>query len=139
MADLKTQKNTSSAAAFIEAVEDESKQADCRILMEIMAAETGEEPAMWGSSIVGFGSYHFKYASGREGDWFLAGFAPRKQALTIYIMDGFSRRDELMGQLGKHSTGKSCLYIKKLDDVDLGVLRELIEESVRHMQEKYPQ
>ena len=98
-----------------------------------MRRVTGDEPAMWGPSIVGFGSYHYKYASGREGDWMKVGFSPRKQQLTLYIMSGFSRFDELMGRLGKHSTGKSCLYIKRLEDVDLGVLEELVRESVAHL------
>ncbi len=94
---------------------------------------TGDEPAMWGPSMVGFGRYHYKYASGREGDWFVAGFSPRKQNLTLYIMSGFSGYDELMARLGKHTTGKSCLYIKRLEDVDLAVLEELIRRSVAHV------
>ena len=92
---------------------------------------------MWGGSIVGFGTYHYKYASGR-GDWMVTGFSPRKQSLTVYIMSGFSRYDDMMGTLGKYKTGKSCLYVKKLTDIDQGVLRELIHESVRYMKEKYP-
>jgi hypothetical protein len=92
---------------------------------------TGEEPAMWGSSIVGFGSYHYVYASGREGDWFLTGFAPRKQALTMYIMSGFSEYDELLEKLGKFKTGKACLYVKKLDDIHLPTLKKLIRQSVK--------
>lgn len=90
---------------------------------------------MWGDSIVGFGHYHYKYASGREGDWMLTGFAPRKRNLTLYIMSGFEEYDDLMQKLGKHSTGKSCLYINKLEDIDLDVLRELVGRSVQHMRE----
>ncbi len=88
---------------------------------------------MWGPSIVGFGTYHYKYASGREGDWFLTGFSPRKQNLTLYIMAGFKRYDELLNKLGKYKTGKSCLYIRNLDDVDVDVLRELVKQSVEHV------
>jgi len=92
------------------------------------------EPEMWGDSIVGFGSYHYKYASGREGDWFITGFSPRKQNLTLYIMSGFDECDQLLNKLGKHSTGKSCLYIKKIEDVDIDVLKELVKKSVGHME-----
>lgn len=93
---------------------------------------------MWGSSIVGFGSYHYQYASGREGDWPIVGFSPRKQNLTLYIMNGFDRYESLLARLGKHKTGKSCLYLNKLEDVDLQLLRELIQESVAYMKNKYP-
>ncbi len=92
---------------------------------------TGEEPTMWGSSIVGFGRYRYKYESGREGEWMITGFSPRKTDLTLYIMHGFERVADLMTRLGKHKTGKSCLYIKKLSDVDLGVLRKIVEKSVK--------
>jgi hypothetical protein len=103
-----------------------------------MKRVTGEEPKMWGSSIVGFGTYHYKYKSGHEGDWFVTGFAPRKQNLTVYIMPGFARYDELMAALGKHKTGKSCLYINKLSDVNLVILEDLVRQSVAFMQEAYP-
>jgi hypothetical protein len=131
MAELKTRKNDASVEAFIDAVDDDTKRQDCRVVIDMMREITGEEPAMWGDSIVGFGSYHYKYASGREGDWLLTGFSPRKQNLTLYIMSGFSDYEALLGKLGKHKTGKSCLYVKRLDDVDLGTLRELIEKSVK--------
>jgi hypothetical protein len=98
-----------------------------------MREVTGVEPVMWGDSIIGFGKYRYKYASGREAEWFLTGFAPRKQSLTLYIMSGFDEYDNLLDQLGKHSTGKSCLYVKKLDDIDMDVLRDLVEQSVDHM------
>lgn len=113
-----------------------SAGADCAKLVEIMGRATGAEPRMWGPSIVGFGSYHYKYDSGREGDWFLTGFSPRKQALTLYIMAGFERYDDLMRRLGRHSTGKSCLYVRRLDDVDLDVLTELVQASVDHVAAK---
>lgn len=100
-----------------------------------MKQVTGEEPEMWGDSIVGFGSYHYKYESGREGDWFVTGFSPRKQNLTLYIMSGFDEYDNLISRLGKYKTGKSCLYIKKIDDVDQDVLQELVKKSVEHMEE----
>jgi hypothetical protein len=106
--------------------------------MELMREVTGEEPTMWGSSIVGFGSYHYKYASGREGDSCLTGFSPRKQNLVLYIMGGFEQYDALMAKLGKHTTGSACLYIKRLSDLDLGVLRELVAESVDHMKRMHP-
>ncbi|MBK5108165.1 MAG: DUF1801 domain-containing protein [Anaerolineales bacterium] len=99
-----------------------------------MKEVTGVEPIMWGDSIIGFGSYHYKYASGREADWFLTGFSPRVQNLTLYIMDGFDEYDALLGKLGKHSTGKSCLYVKRLENIDLDILREMVEKSVAHMQ-----
>ena len=107
--------------------------------LDIMMEVTGEKPKMWGPSIVGFGSYHYVYASGREGDWPLTGFSPRKQALTLYIMAGFGHYDELMSRLGKHKTGKSCLYVKRLSDIDESVLRELIAASVDHMKSTYGQ
>ena len=94
---------------------------------------TGEEPVMWGTSIIGFGSYQYKYASGREGEWFLTGFSPRKQNITLYIMSGFDQYDQLLAKLGKYKTGKSCLYINKINDIDTDVLKELVKQSVEHM------
>jgi hypothetical protein len=133
VAELKTKPNKASVKEFIDSIEDEQKRKDCRAIMKIMKAATGASPRMWGTDIVGYGSYHFKYASGREGDWFQAGFSPRKQNLTLYIMSGFRQHDRLMKQLGKYSTGKSCLYIKRLSDVDSDVLTKLIEGSVRYV------
>jgi hypothetical protein len=133
MAKLKTQKTNASVTAFLKSVADDERRKDCQTLVRIMKRAVGAEPKMWGSSIVGFGHYHYKYASGRENDWFLAGFSPRKQDLTLYIMAGFDRYDALMGKLGKHKTGKSCLYLKRLADVDVAVLEELISASVKHM------
>lgn len=138
MAELKTQKNAASVEEFLNSVENERKRADSFRVLELMREVTGEEPAMWGTSIVGFGSYHYKYASGREGDWFLAGFSPRKQSLTLYIMSGFEEYDALLSKLGKHKTGKSCLYLNKLDDVDEQILRKLVKKSVEHMKATNP-
>jgi hypothetical protein len=104
----------------------------------MMGEITKAKPKMWGSSMVGFGTYHYKYASGREGDWFLTGFSPRKQNLTLYLMAGFGRYDGLMKKLGKYKTGKSCLYVKTLDDIDPSTLKSLIRESVRYMRKLYP-
>lgn len=137
MSELKTRVTDSSVEKFLNSVEDLQREKDSREMLEIMSKVTGEKPKMWGSSIIGFGSYHYKYESGTEGDWFLTGFSPRKQALTVYIMAGFDKYDVLMKKLGKYKTGKSCLYIKKLEDVDKNVLEELIRESVKHMREKY--
>lgn len=132
-AELKTKVNEASVEDFLKTVSHEQIRADCFEIAKLMQQVTKAEPKMWGSSIVGFGSYHYKGASGREGDWMLVGFSPRKQNLTLYIMAGFERYDELMKKLGKFSTGKSCLYIKKLADVDKKVLKELVSESVKFM------
>ena len=131
--ELKTKLNDASVEDFLNTVSDEQIRADCFEIAKMMKQATKAEPKMWGASIVGFGSYHYKGASGREGDWMLVGFSPRKQNLTVYIMAGFERYDELMKKLGKFSTGKSCLYIKKLADVDKKVLKELVSESVQFM------
>lgn len=136
MAELKTRPHDGDVDAFLESVEDETRRRDCRVLLELMRQIIGAEPRLWGPSIVGFGSYHFRYESGREGDWFLAGFSPRKRDLTVYVMAGFARYEELMPKLGKHRTGKSCLYLKKLADVDSDVLEELIRGSVEHLRSK---
>jgi hypothetical protein len=129
MAELKTKKNDDSIENFINSVEDERKRQDCWTILEIMQRLTGLAPAMWGSSIVGFGDYHYKGASGREGDWFMIGFSPRKQALTLYFLLGFTDMPELMSALGKYKTGVGCLYIKRLEDIDLGTLEKLIQAS----------
>ena len=116
--------------SFVASIADESRRQDSRALLELMSEVTGESPRMWGENIVGFGSYHYRYESGREGDWFLAGFSPRKQNLTVYLMSGFDGYGQLLARLGKHKTGKACLYLKRLDDVDRDVLRELVRRSV---------
>ena len=138
MSELKTKRNDGDVRQYLENVPNRRRREDSLVVLELMSEITGEPPEMWGSSIVGFGSYHYRYASGREGDWFLAGFAPRKQALTLYIMPGFDRYAVLMAKLGKYKTGKSCLYVNKLDDVNLEVLKELIAESVETMRRAYP-
>jgi len=134
MAELKTKRNKGDVEAFLNSVADEKKRQDSFTILELMKKVTGKEPAMWGDSIIGFGNYHYKYASGREGDWFLTGFSPRVQNLTLYIMAGFDEYNQLLGKLGKHSTGKSCLYIKKIEDIDINVLKELVKRSVEHME-----
>ena len=133
MAELKTKPNDQNVEAFLNSVEDEDKRQACFTVMEIMEDVTGADAKMWGDSIVGFGTYRYKYASGREGEWMLTGFSPRKRNLTLYIMSGFDEYDQLLDKLGKYTTGKSCLYIKKIEDVDLDVLRELVDQSVKHM------
>ncbi len=138
MAKMKTVPTTANVDAFIAAVEDPQKREDCRTVAAIMAQATGASAQMWGTSIVGFGTYHYRYASGREGDFMEVGFSPRKRALTLYIMAGFSEYGDLLAKLGKHTTGKSCLYIKRLADVDQNVLREMVERSVRHIRDKHP-
>ena len=138
MAENKTQENAASVDDFINGIDNEAKRQDCLTILALFREITGEEPKMWGTSIVGYGNYHYKYKSGREGDFMRIGFSPRKQNLTLYIIPGFGKYDDLMSRLGKHSTGKSCLYIKKLADVDLDVLRELAQQSVDHMATKYP-
>ena len=137
MAKMKTQETGASVAAFLDAVAHDQRRRDCSIVTEIMGRITGCEARMWGPSMVGFGRYHYKYASGREGDWFLTGFSPRKHSLTLYIMPGFADYGDLMSRLGKYKTGKSCLYINKLDDVDLAILEDLIRLSVAFMKRKY--
>ena len=134
-ADNKTQPTNKDVAAFLEQVEPEQKRQDCQAILEMMQQATKADPKMWGDSMIGFGEYHYKYASGREGDWFLTGFAPRKQTISLYIMAGFKRYEELMGKLGKYKTGKSCLYINKLADVDEAVLKELIQLSASYVEE----
>ena len=134
MAELKTKRNQGDVKAFLNSVENDKKRQDSFTILELMKQVTGKQPEMWGDSIVGFGSYHYKYASGREGDWFITGFSPRKQNLTLYIMAGFDEYDQLLGKLGKHSIGKSCLYIKKIEDIDMDVLKELVQKSVKHME-----
>ena len=138
MAENKTKPTVQKVSEFIAGIEDKQKRADCRELMKLMSGITGNRAKMWGASIVGYGKYHYKYESGREGDFFLTGFSPRKQALSLYIVSGFSLNPELMEKLGKYKTGKSCLYVKKLDDVDREVLAQLVEESVAHIRKKYP-
>jgi hypothetical protein len=132
MAEPKTQRNDNSVEDFLNGIADERKRRDAFAIAALMQKATKAKPQMWGSSIVGFGTYRLKYASGREADWPLVAFSPRKQNLTLYISSGFEGRSALLKKLGKHSTGKACLYIKSLDDVDVPTLREMIRRSVAH-------
>lgn len=133
MAELKTQPHAGDVQVYLDSLESAQQRADSYALVDLMRDVTGAEPAMWGDSIVGFGRYRYRYASGREGEWFLVGFAPRKRNMTLYIVAGFDNYADLLAQLGKHTTGKSCLYIKQLADVDTAVLRELVEQSTEHI------
>ena len=131
MAELKTKLNDASIEDFLNTVEDEQKRKDCLEIVKIMKQVTKEEPKMWGPSIIGFGSYHYKYESGREGDMMQIGFSPRKQNITLYVGLGDNTENPLIKKLGKHTTGKGCLYIKKLADVDKKVLQDLITNSYK--------
>lgn len=137
MAELKTKENDGDVLAFINGLENEQRKSDCKELLKLFSEITNESPKMWGASIIGFGSYHFKYESGREGDWFLTGFSPRKNNLSIYIMSGFKEYEGLMKELGKYKTGSSCLYVNKLSDIDAQKLAKLVEKSVKFMKNKY--
>ena len=134
-AELKTKGNDASVTKFLDGVVDEGKRNDCFELLEMMRQITKEKPKMWGSSIVGFGSYHYRGKSGREGDWMLIGFSPRKQNLTLYLMGGFDAHAALLEKLGKFTTGAGCLYVKALEDVDKKVLRKLVQASVKRMKQ----
>jgi len=131
MTELKTRPNTRSVEAFLRRVKDEKRRGDAFSLLRLMREATGTEPEMWGDSIVGFGRYRYRYESGREGEWFLTGFSPRKQNLTLYIMPGYDRYGDLLKKLGKHTKGKSCLYIRSLSDVHLPTLKTLIRRSIK--------
>ena len=133
MSELKTQQTNQSVDEFLLTIPDEQKRRDCATLLELMQEATGSKPVMWSSGIVGFGTYRYRYANGRSGEWLLTGFAPRKQNITLYIMAGFEQYNDLMQRLGTYKTGKSCLYIKRLADVDVAVLKQLVVESARHM------
>ena len=137
MAENKTKPTAASVTAFVDSIDDPRRRADARKVASMMRRATGKRARMWGSSIVGYGTYHYRYESGREGDFMLTGYSPRKQALTVYILAGFDRFGRLMKKLGNYKTGKSCLYIKSLSDVDEKVLEQLIDASVKHMRENY--
>ena len=136
-ANNKTVENDVDVSSFINSVEHDQKRIDSVKIDKLMRNITGESPKMWGDSIIGYGRYHYKYESGREGDLMKVGFSPRKQNLTLYIMPGFDRYEELITQLGKHKAGKSCLYINKLDDVNVDILKTLIKKSYDYMTHKY--
>ena len=135
--ELKTKQNDGSVDAYLSSVANEKRRTDATEVMHIMARVTGFEPKMWGTSIIGFDSYHYKYKSGQEGDWPITAVSARKQALSVYIMPGLKAYADLMGKLGKYKNGVSCLYINKLENVDLGILEELIIRSVADMRERY--
>jgi hypothetical protein len=137
MAEQKTKPTGQSVQGFIGSIADEGVRDDCTELIRIMKNITGEEPTLWGGSIIGFGKYHYKYDSGHEGYSCLTGFSPRKQNISLYVMPGLTDRTNLLSKLGKHKAGKGCLYIKRLSDVDSGVLEMLIKESVSYLKEKY--
>lgn len=137
MAQNKTQPTDQSVKTFIDSLDDQQKIADSYSLVELMKDVTGCDPKMWGPSIIGFDQYHYKYESGREGDFLKVGFSPRKREFSIYLMCNLEKNTDLLNKLGKHRTGKSCLYVKRLEDIDLDVLRELAEKSVRYVDEKY--
>ena len=130
MAELKTQKNDASVETFLNSIEPEQKRQDAFTILDLMRNVTGSEPTMWGPSIIGFGNLHYRYASGREGDWFQAGFSPRKANLTLYLPGGLEIHADLLAQFGKHTSGKGCIYVKKLADVQLDVLKQMLERSI---------
>jgi hypothetical protein len=136
MAENKTKATAKSVPDFLESIEDPGRKQDCLTIAVIMEGLTGSKPKMWGESIVGFGDYRYKYASGREGDWFLVGFSPRKQNLTLYIMGYLEFYTDILEGLGKFKHGKGCLYIKKLEDIDLDVLKSLISISIKRLNEQ---
>jgi nucleoid DNA-binding protein len=133
MAELKTKQTKASVEKFLKGIKDEKKREDSFKILKLMGQITKAEPKMWGPNIIGFGNYHYKYKSGREGDWFLTGFSPRKQSLTLYLMTYLDKHKDLLKKLGKHKTGKGCLYINKLEDVEIKVLKELITTSVKKL------
>ncbi|MEQ1868206.1 MAG: DUF1801 domain-containing protein [Micropepsaceae bacterium] len=137
MAEPQTKPTKSSVDTFINKIPDAQKRADCSLLVGIMSKTTKSDPVMWGASIIGFGSYRYTYESGREGDWPIIGLSPRKQNLTLYIMPGFEEYGDLLEKLGKHTTGKSCLYIKRLSDIDMPTLTKIVTKSIAKMKTKY--
>ncbi|CAN5519558.1 hypothetical protein BH11BAC3_BH11BAC3_13530 [soil metagenome] len=138
MAKNKTTETSNSVAAFIQTVKDETKRNDCISLTEIISKQTGYEPKMWGPSIVGFGSYHYKYESGREGDAPLIGFSPRAVSISLYLSSNFEKREELLGKLGKHKADKACVHIKTVEDIDIKILQKIIINQVKHAEKLYP-
>ena len=135
MAELKTKPTDASVKDFLNQITDKQRRDDCFAIAKLMEEATGAKAKMWGPSIVGFGTFHYKYESGREGDWLLTGFSPRKNELTLYLMMGFEKHRELMLQLGKYKTGKSCLYIKRLDDIHVPTLKKLLKASLKQLRE----
>jgi len=138
MAETKTKPTTMQVADFIDAAPDAVRREDARTLVALMTRITGEEPMMWGPSIIGFGSYHYRYESGHAGEACRMGFSPRKNELVLYVLNGTPEQEAQLARLGKHKTGKSCLYIKKLADVDMAVLEELVRDQLASMDARYP-
>lgn len=138
MSEVKTKPTKESVHSFINSFESSEKRNDCFAILKMMQEITGEEPRMWGSSIIGFGQYHYQYKSGREGNWPLTGFSPRKNTLSLYLMNGLKHYEAQLAELGRHKTGKACLYIKNLSDINQSVLEEMIRSSVEYMKQKYP-
>ena len=138
MAKNKTTETDYSVDKFVSKVESEVKRDDSFMLIEIFKSVTGHKPKMWGPSIIGFGNYHYKYESGREGDAPLAGFSPRKDSLVLYFFAEFKEREELLSKLGKHKSAKGCVYVKKLDDIDISILKKMIKNSVDYITKLYP-
>ncbi len=132
MAELKTKPHEGDVDAFLNSIADPQRQGDAKTARDLISDATGANPKMWGTSIVGFGAYYYSYESGREGDYFAVGFSPRKASLTLYLMDGFEKYGDLLDRLGKHSTGKSCLYIRRMSDIDPEVLQEIVTRSYEH-------
>lgn len=139
MYELKTKETDNSVIDFIESVDHPKKKEDAYRLLDLFAETTGYEAKMWGPSIIGFGSYHYKYATGHEGDAPLVGFSPRKAKISLYLAQGEPEREKALERLGKHKTGKACVYVNKLDDIDLDVLKEMIRQSVDYLKELYPE
>lgn len=137
MAELKTQRTTASADSVIEAIEDDTRREDCRALLALMRKVTGVDPEVWSSGVIGFGTFHYRSSSGREGDWFPVGFASRKAAITVYLGLGLEHVAEPLTRLGKHTIGKGCIYIKRLSDVDLDVLEQVVADSFAHIRQTY--
>lgn len=137
MYELKTKLNDANVLEFLNSVENKRRREDSLVILDIMSKLTGEEPKMWGESIVGFGTYSYTNRSGFKGEWMKIGFSPRKQNMTLYIMNGYEDYDEVLSRLGKHKLGKSCLYINKLADIDLSVLEELIDHSFKYVTKNY--
>lgn len=139
MAENKLQETTGNVSKFVEEIEDEKKRQDAYLLIQLFSEETGYEPKLWGANIIGFGRYHYKYASGHEGDAAPIGFSPRKAQISIYLSQPEDKiREEKLSRLGKHKMGKGCLYIKKVSDIDSAVLKELVQDSVSYIKETYP-
>ncbi|MEM6829238.1 MAG: DUF1801 domain-containing protein [Bacteroidota bacterium] len=137
MSGLKTKPTEQNVEAYINQIEPDWKRDDCRTLLSLLKRITGENPVMWGDSVVGFGSYHYKYKTGTEGDWYLTGFSPRKQNMTVYILAGFDGCEDLLNKIGKHKKSTGCLYFKRLSDINIDILEDLVIRSVDTLKTRY--